>query len=447
MVVPMEMAKKFFGEKIFSQMLNYLRTNPMENMPRAFDLVSKAAILPSHREQVEGLKANFESNPVIKEYINRLLTQIDENVQNHLLVNFFINASLIGVPKQRRLTEKLGFNIPFTILIDPTSNCNLRCTGCWAGAYDKHYSLSLEEVDRIVTEAEELGIYFIVLSGGEPMLWPHLFELCRKHKDVAFMIYTNGTLIDQDKAKKMREIGNISPAISLEGGEASTDQRRGKGVFAKVMTAMDNLREQGVLFGISLTVTRHNCEEVFSDEFIDMVIEKGAMYGWAFHYIPIGHNPDFSLRLTPEQRAWLVERVKYIRTHKLIQIADFWNDGALTQGCIAGGRRYFHITAQGDIEPCAFVHFSNDKIFGKSLKEILQSPVFKSYQKRQPFSDNMLRPCPLIDVPEALREIICESEALPTHAGADAILNGEAAKNLDSLAAAWKKQADQVWRQ
>ena len=209
--------------------------------------------------------------------------------------------------------------MPFTILIDPTSNCNLRCQGCWAGAYEKHHTLSFEEVDRIVSEAKELGIHFITMSGGEPLLWPHLLDLAQKHSDVAFMLYTNGTLIDAQMARRMREAGNISPAISLEGWRETTDRRRGKGVFDRVMAAMDHLKENGVAFGISVTVTRHNWEELFADQFIDMVIDKGALYGWSFHYIPIGSNPDFDLMLTPEQREALVRRVRHIRTHKPIR--------------------------------------------------------------------------------------------------------------------------------
>lgn len=177
------------------------------------------------------------------------------------------------------------------------------------------------------------------------------------------------------------------------------------------------------------------------------MVNKGALYGWSFHYIPIGSNPDFDLMLTPDQREALVDRVKQVRRTKPIQIADFWNDGSLTHGCIAGGRQYFHITAQGDIEPCAFIHFSVDTIHGKSLVDILHNPIFKAYQKRQPFSDNMLRPCPLIDAPEKLREIVAESGAKPTHEGADSVLYDVHAATLDRVAAAWKEKADEKWAQ
>ncbi len=441
----MELGKRFFGEKVFGTVMGYLKKNPEQNLEKALDMIEKIAVASNHKEYARNIKAQLQENPALRQYINRVINELDENVHNHLINNFFVNASLVGVPKQTRMAKELGHNVPYTILIDPTSNCNLRCKGCWAGAYEKQQSLSFEEVDRIVSEAKELGIYFIVMSGGEPTMWPHLEDLCRKHYDVAFMIYTNGTLIDEETAKWMREAGNITPAFSLEGGREATDQRRGKGVFDKIMTAMDHLKENGVAFGFSVTITTENAEEVYSDDFIDYMIEKGALYGWSFHYIPIGSNPDFSLMITPEQRAALVDRVHQVRTNKPIQIADFWNDGELTRGCIAGGRRYFHINASGDVEPCAFVHFTVDNIKGKSLKEVLAHPLFKAYQKRQPFSDNLLRPCPIIDRPEILREMVKETDPQPSYEGAENMLYNESAKKMDAVAAAWREKADQKW--
>lgn len=439
-----EGAKRFLGEKIFNQALNYLEKDPVNNLNKIFDLLTKAPLAARHKSQLKGVKEVFNNNPAVKQYIERIFANTDMEVAKVLAMNFFINATFIGVPKQVQLAEELGYSVPFTILIDPTSRCNLNCEGCWAGKYEKHNSLSFEDVDRLITEGKELGMYFIVMSGGEPFLWPHLFELCEKHNDVAFMIYTNGTLIDKEVAKKMRKVKNMSPAISLEGKKENTDSRRGEGTYDKIMKAMDNLREEGVPFGFSLTVTRQNCEEVFSDDFMDTMIDKGVLYGWSFHYIPIGSSPDFSKMITPEQRRELVDRVNQIRTQKPIQVADFWNDGHITGGCIAGGRRYFHITASGHVEPCAFVHFYRDNIEGKSLKQILQTPIFKAYQKRQPFSENLYRPCPLIDNPAALHEIVEEAEAVPTHEGADAILTGEEAKKMEEIAAAWEREAERI---
>ncbi|MBC7106900.1 MAG: radical SAM protein, partial [Firmicutes bacterium] len=373
------------------------------------------------------LQRILKDNPVIYGYATNLLQRSHPNVRERLIYNWFVHSILFGVPRQQALTGKLGVNVPHVILVDPTSRCNLACEGCWAGKYPQRDSLEFATLDRLCAEAKELGIYWIVFSGGEPLLYRQLFDLMAKHHDMAFMAFTNGTLIDERVADRIIEVGNFSPAISLEGFEERTDARRGRGVFARVSRAMDLLRERGAVFGVSITITRENMEEVTSDAFIDFLIEKGVTYGWLFHYIPIGRHPNPDLMVTVEQRAYLAERIPYIRSHRPILLADFWNDGALTEGCIAGGRRYFHINAAGEVEPCAFVHFAVDNIKNKSLLEVLRSPLFAAFQRRQPFNPNHLRPCPIIDNPAALRAIVAESGARPTHEGAEAVLEGTTA--------------------
>jgi MoaA/NifB/PqqE/SkfB family radical SAM enzyme len=209
------------------------------------------------------------------------------------------------------------------------------------------------------------------------------------------------------------------------------------------MHAMDLLRERGVFFGVSVTSMSNNIKEIFNEEFIDFLVDKGATYMWSFHYIPIGRNPNVDLMLTPEQRLWMIDKVRELRNTRPILIADFWNDGEFTGGCIAGGRQYCHINAAGDVEPCAFVHFAVDNIKDKSLREVLQNPLFKAYQKRQPFNENHLAPCPIIDAPASLRELIKESGAKPTHRGAEEVLQGEVAEHLDQISKKWLELAGQ----
>jgi len=441
----LEFAKKFVGEKLLEQVLNYLEGDPKTNIPRFLQVLELLTRDPYHKEQIRKVKEVYENDAVVHEYLNKMFSEIDRGMRHKMVCNVVVNSLLVGAAWRKQAEEKEGIHIPFTILIDPTSACNLKCTGCWAGEYAKHDQLEPELFDRVISEAKELGIYTFVLSGGEPLLYPHLFELAEKHNDVAFMMYTNGTRITEEVADRLQELGNISPAISLEGFEELTDARRGKGVFEKICAAMDRLQERGVLFGASVTVTKDNIEEVASEAFIEFLISKGVKYLWSFHYIPIGSDPDVSLMITPEQRVWLYERFRYLRTHKPIQIIDFWNDGELTCGCIPGGKSYFHINARGDVEPCAFVHFAVDNIREKSLKEVLSSPLFMAYQKRQPFSENYLRPCPVIDVPEALRDIVRETGARPTHPGADTVLGGEIGSFLDRRSSEWKRVSDKVW--
>lgn len=230
-------------------------------------------------------------------------------------------------------------------------------------------------MDRILAEAKELGIYGIVLSGGEPFVYPYLLDMAQKNNDIAFMVYTNGTRIDEKVADRLQDLGNISPAVSLEGWGEDTDARRGKGTFKKIMKAMDLMKERGIIFGASITITRNNIGQITSDNFIDFLIDKGVRYIWSFHYIPIGRKPDPDLMVLPEQRVYLFG-INYLRTNKPILIVDFWNDAQLTNGCIAGGISYIHINARGDVEPCAFVHFAVDNIREKSLFEVLKTLSF-----------------------------------------------------------------------
>jgi len=440
-----DFAKRYVGDAILKQILNYLEGDPDTNIPRLLKTFQKITPIDHHKQLAENLRKIYEENPFIRNYFNSIFHEIDRGVRDRLICNFVVNTMLLSPSRRKQVEEETGLHVPFTMLIDPTSACNLKCPGCWAGEYAKHDQLEPELLDRILNEARELGMFGIVISGGEPFLYPYLLDMAEKHNDMAFMVYTNATKIDDQVADRLQAVGNISPCISIEGWEEQTDARRGKGVFKKVIAAMERLHERGVLFGASITVTRHNYKEVTSDEFIDFLMDKGVRYIWAFHYIPVGRTPEPDLMILPEQRAYLYERTAYIRQNKMIAYVDFWNDGELTKGCIAGGDSFFHITPRGDVEPCVFVHFAVDNIRDKSLKEVLASPFFTDYQQRQPFSDNFLRPCPIIDSPEALRQIIKAHDVKPTHDGADNVLSGEIAEFLDQRAAGWKEVADKIW--
>jgi len=439
----LEFAKRQVSEAVLRQLLDYMAKDPEKNVKQLLKIGRILARQENHQEHINKIENYFYSNEAIRRFVNGLLKETHPNVLQRLGYNWFINSALLGIPKQQENSKRFDFNVPHFILVDPTSACNLRCKGCWAGEYKRGPEMDFERLDRLCGEAKELSIYWFVLSGGEPLMYKRLFELAEKHNDMAFMAYTNGTLIDEKVADRIVEVGNFTPAISMEGWKERTDRRRGKGVFDKISRAMDLLKERGAIFGVSLTATRENVYELVSDEFVDFLVEKGVRYGWIFHYIPIGHKPDPELMITPEQRAYLVKRVRYIRTHWPILLADFWNDGEYVGGCIAGGRRYFHITADGTVEPCAFVHFSVDNINDKSLVDVLRSPLFKAFQKRQPFCENHLRPCPLIDNPQSLRDIVAECGAKPTHRGAETVLGGEIGAFLDRRSSEWAAKVEE----
>ena len=352
------------------------------------------------------------------QYVNRGLDELDPQVIKMTALNLGFQAAFVGTKQIRMNREKYNCNIPWTMLVDPTSACNLHCTGCWAAEYGKTLNLTYEEMDKLVTEGEELGIHWYMCTGGEPMCRKNdLLKLAAAHQNSVFHLFTNGTLIDEEFCKEVQKVGNMAFFISIEGIGDATDDRRGKGVFDKVMHAMDLMQKYGLLYGTSICYTSQNYKAVTSDEFIDMLISHGVRFNWYFHYMPIGDGANVDLMLNAEQREYMIHRVREIRGltgGKQIFCIDFQNDGEYIDGCIAGGRQYAHINPAGDVEPCVFIHYSNANIHEKSLLECLQQPLFKEYHKGQPFNHNHLRPCPMLENPELLGEMVKRSGAHST---------------------------------
>jgi MoaA/NifB/PqqE/SkfB family radical SAM enzyme len=273
-----------------------------------------------------------------------------------------------------------------------------------------------------------------------------LFDLFEKHQDTIFQVYTNGTLIDEKMVERFVALGNVIPAISIEGLREETDARRGKGHFDRVVQIMDWLKKAGIFFAISTTQTIRNSETIGSDAFIDFLVEKGCIFLWNFHYIPIGRDADLSLMATPEQRARIRERFAYFRATKPLLMVDFWNDGCLTEGCIAGGRKYFHVNARGDLEPCVFCHFAYDNVKEKSLMEALNSPLFQEMRSRQPFSENLFINCPLIDHPDHGKEFALKFAKYFTHEGAEGFFT-ELSPAIDAYSKTYRKIAEAAWKE
>ncbi len=389
----------------------------------------------------------FEKKHPALEVVRRLMTETHPNVRRKIIENWIIRSLLLGTNKRDDYTMQYGFHPPAFFVISPTMKCNLNCYGCYAGQYSQaNMGLSFELVDRIFTEAKDIGIHFVVVSGGEPFVRKDLLDIYEKHNDIGFQIYTNGTLLDEATVQRLADLGNVMPCISIEGYEEETDGRRGKGHFKKIMAAMDRLKAAGVVFGFSATATRYNADVIVEDKFIEMLVEKGATLGWYFSYIPIGREPDVSLMPTPAQRDRQRQRVSELRNTYPILLADFWNDGWMTNGCISGGERYFHINANGDVEPCVFAHFAMDNIKDKSLVEVLNSPLFRGIRNMRPYCRNPYRPCMLIDNPEVSRAAFCMPGVYPTHAGAETLFT-DLASDMDKYAAEYGELADRYWEE
>lgn len=305
--------------------------------------------------------------------------------------------------------------------------------------------MTYEELDSIITQANKLGTYFFLFSGGEPLVRKKdIIRLCENHPDCQFTAFTNGTLIDGEFADEMLRVRNFIPAISVEGFENATDDRRGKGTFRKVEWAMKILREKRLPFGISCCYTSRNVNVIGSEEYFDQMIEWGAKFCWFFTYMPVGNGAVPELMATAEQREFMYHQIRKFRSTKPIFTLDFWNDGEYAGGCIAGGRRYLHINANGDYEPCAFIHYSDSNIREKTLLEALKSPLFMAYHNGQPFNENHLRPCPLLDNYGALAGMVDETGAHSTDLESPEDVHALCDK-CKKASENWAVTADKLW--
>lgn len=418
------------------------------------DTFMKLSILASRLIEGEQANAAVQSvqeslregeNGQAARIFRRVMTQLSPHCLKTVARNLFINGLLRSSKLRAEFEQREGFGPPFTILVSPTMQCNLQCVGCYSGRYVREKGLSLELMDRLLDEARSFGSMFIVFSGGEPLTRrDDLLRLIEKYNDMYFMFYTNGTLISDSVADQLYRLGNAGAIMSLEGFEQATDARRGTGVFRRVMDAMDRLRERGVPFGTSLTVTSRNVEELTSDEYFAHLTDKGVMVCWFFLFMPVGKDPDVSLMPSPEQREYLRQRDIALRANFPIFIADFWNDAPYVGGCIAGGRNYIHINANGDVEPCVFTHFAVDKIHDKTLLEVLKSDFFRTIRSKQPYSENLLTPCMIIDNPDVYRNVVRSCCAYPTHEGAEDVVV-KIKDELDDYGRRVRALEDQIW--
>ncbi len=428
--------------------LRLVYADPEKNLPKLINWAEPIATA-SGRVQENQLKTikriTQEATSGGYGLLMRIFHQTDREVLEKIVMNFVFNAAWFGTERLNKNRIEMDMNIPWAILIDPTSACNLSCIGCWAAEYKKSDVLSLETLDRIITEGKELGTYAYIFSGGEPLLRKSdLFKLAHKHSNAIFAAFTNATLIDFAFADDLLKVKNFIPIISIEGTEEMTDTRRGSGVWRQCIHAMDLLRERNLPFGFSTCYHAHNTEYVGSDEFIEFMVEKGALFGWYFTYIPVGEGASLGLVASPSQRAYMLERVREIRAHRPLFVLDFWNDGNHVNGCIAGGRRYLHINSHGDMEPCAFIHYACENIHGKPLLDALKNPLFKAFRDHQPCNTNMFRPCPMFDNPEILVEMVNQSGAKSTYP-----IDSETVEQLYAkckpIADSWEPIADSLW--
>ena len=384
--------------------------------------------------------------------------EIVRKIINVLVENNLIRQDRSYIQAMEEFEKEYGEPPPTFIVFSPTQVCNLRCIGCYASSEaNTQATVPYPYVDRIIGETyERWGSRFVTVSGGEPFMYKSegktLMDIFQKYNDMFFLVYTNGTLINEETAAKLAKSANVTPAISVEGFEEQTDQRRGAGMHKKILGAFERLRQAGVPFGISVTATSKNVDLLLEDEFYDFYFAgQGACYMWEFQLMPIGRGKDeLDLMVRPQERLQLYRKWEKLLSEKKYCIADFWNSGVLSRGCIAYGRSggYIYIDWHGNVTPCAFIPYYVDNIYdlynnGKTLSDALFSDFMKSGRKWQyeygldnwKKPKNWLMPCSIRDHYEIFRKSVLPKYARPEDQKAKEALESdeyfEVLKNYD----------------
>ena len=290
--------------------------------------------------------------------------------------------------KTRMKLEREGLHVPGFLIASITSSCNLHCAGCYSRCSHATADeppvrqLTAEEWTRIFREAEDLGISFIMLAGGEPMLRRDVIEAAGQLPSVLFPVFTNGTFIDDRYFRLLDECRNLVPVLSIEGGKEATDARRGAGIYDRVTSNMEAFRDRGLIFGVSITVTTENVREVTSREYLDGLIEKGCKLVIYVEFVPVTEE---AAHLAPGdgERAYMAEAMEQLLSrYSEAVLLSFPGDELAMGGCMAAGREFFHINSHGGAEPCPFSPYSDINVKETSLRDAIASPLFQTIQDR-----------------------------------------------------------------
>ena len=359
----------------------------------------------------------------------RLLRETDKR----LLWKLFWNLGVKGVLSVQRHKARLkrGQFFPPFLYVSVINSCNLRCQGCWVDVAAKQQTIEPEAFHQLVREAKAMGNTFFGIVGGEPFMHPKLFELLEPHRDCYFQIFTNGQFITDEKAKRLRKLGNVTPLISVEGNETVSDVRRGRGgVLNKTLEGLRNCLNNKVLTGVCTSLCRTNIDDLLTDAWVDRLIEMGVMYTWFHVYRPMGPKPNPDLCLTREQQLRARKFVVETRARKPIVIIDAYYDGEGRALCPAATGISHHINPWGDIEPCPIVQFAKESIHStaadpRPLREkFLRSAFLQDFRE---LAQSTTRGCIVLERPDLLKQLV------EKHAAKDTTARGTALEELAAL--------------
>lgn len=343
----------------------------------------------------------------------RLLLETDKRLLVKLVWNFALKG-VWSVQKHKARLKRGEFFPPF-LYVSIINSCNLRCQGCWVDVSAKQARIEPAAMNRLIAEAKAMGNSFFGILGGEPFMHPEILEILGNHRDCYFQVFTNGHFITDDVAKKLREFGNVTPLISVEGNEIVSDERRGRErVYNQTMQGLESCLKHKVMTGVCTSLCQTNFD-LLSEKWLDRLIEMGVLYTWFHIYRPVGPDAKPELSLTPEQQLECRRFVVEMRAKKPIVIIDAYYDGEGRALCPAATGFTHHISPWGDIEPCPVIQFAKESIHDeRPLREVFQQSAFLR-DFRQTAAQHT-RGCIILERPDLLEELAARHSAKDTTA-------------------------------
>lgn len=359
----------------------------------------------------------------------RLLAETDKRALWKLMWNMGWKGMLSVQRHKRRLRR--GEVFPPFLYVSIINSCNLRCQGCWVDVAAKQEVLPLPAMNKLIREAREMGNVFFGLVGGEPFMHPHLLDILADNPGCYFQIFTNGHFITEERARRLRKLGNATPLISVEGTEIISDERRGRGgVLSKTMEGLRNCLKNKIFTGVCTSLCQTNFDDLLNEKWVDRLIDMGVMYTWFHVYRPMGPKPQPELCLTAEQQRQARQFVVEMRAKKPIIIIDAYFDGEGQALCPAATGITHHINPWGGIEPCPIIQFATESVHAtaedsRPLKDkILQSAFLREFRE---MAADTTRGCIVLERPDLLKQLV------EKHGAKDQTVRGTAAEELAAM--------------
>ena len=359
----------------------------------------------------------------------QMAKRVWRETDKRLVWKFAWNMGYKGIRSVQRFKSRLrrGEYFPPFLYLSIVNSCNLRCQGCWVDVSAPQQALSVDAVNRVINEAKKLGNSFFGILGGEPFMHPELLTILSNHPDAYFQVFTNGHFITDEVARELRQLGNVTPLISVEGTEIVSDQRRGKTeVLSKTMAGLENCIRHRLLTGVATSVCQTNIDDLVSEAWVDRLIELGAMYVWFHTYRPVGPDAEPSLALSPEQQRRVRQFVVDTRAEKPIGVIDAYYDHQGQSLCPAATGISHHIGPWGDVEPCPIVQFATESIEDKkSLWDIFNGSAF--LRDFRTLASQSTRGCIVLERPDLIEQLV------EKHSARDSTTRGTAREELAQM--------------